>query len=252
MSTSSQSWRSAILAGTVTHRRLKPFPHGFRYRLAMFRLDLDELDTLNDRLRLFGVDRARPVSFHRSDHRSDIRGLAKEGGVHEPVARVELVTNCRVFGYVFNPVSFFFCYAGDERLIAIVCEVNNTFGQSHTYVLTTGVGPGEWQQKKVFHVSPFFTLDGTYRFRFAVGPEHLDAGIDLYRDGVPQFVSQLRLSRRPLTDVEVLRLLVRYPLVTLKVIAAIHWQALRLWWKGATYHAKPAYDPESARRDTES
>jgi DUF1365 family protein len=235
------------------HRRLTPFAHGFRYRLSMYSLDLDELGLLNGRLRLFGVDRARPVSFRRGDHLADVRALVRDHGVDEPIARIELVTNCRVFGYVFNPVSFFFCYADDtDRPVAIVCEVNNTFGERHAYVLATGVGPGEWRAKKVFHVSPFFTLDGTYRFRFAIGRERLDAGIDLYRDGVPQFVSHLRLSRRPFTDAEVLRALIRQPLVTLKVITAIHWEALRLWWKGAQYHHKPAYDPESARRSTES
>jgi hypothetical protein len=234
------------------HRRLVPFPHGFRYGLVMYRLDLDELDSLNTRLRLFGVDRARPVSFRRADHVPDVRALVRARGVGEPIARADLVTSPRVFGYVFNPVSFFFCYAADDRLVAIVCEVNNTFGESHTYVLTTGEAPGEWREKKVFHVSPFFTLDGSYRFRFTVGPDRLDAGIDLYRDGALQFVSHLRLDRRPLTDREVLRGLVRYPLITLKVIGAIHWEALRLWWKGATYHPKPPYDPESARRATES
>jgi DUF1365 family protein len=248
----SSAWRSALLTGTITHRRLQPFSHGFRYGVVMYRLDLDELDTLNRGLRLFGVDRARPVSFRRADHLPDVRALVRARGIEAPIARVELVTNCRVFGYGFNPVSFYFCYAAGDRLLAIACEVHNTFGESHTYVLTEADGPGRWQEKKVFHVSPFFTLDGTYRFRFTVSDEQLDAGIDLYRDGVAQFVSHLRLVRRPLTDREVLRALLRYPLVTLKVIGAIHWQALRLWWKGAAYRPKPAYDPESARRLTES
>jgi DUF1365 family protein len=241
------------MAGTVMHRRLQPFPHGFRYGLAMYRLDLDELDTLNGRLRLFGVDRARPVSVWRTDHLPDVRALVRAHGVEAVLSRVEVVTNARVFGYVFNPVSFFFCYAADDdRLVAIVCEVHNTFGEAHTYVLTSPSGPGEWREKKVFHVSPFFTMDGSYRFRFTVSPDRLEAGIDLLRGGVPQFVSHLRLVRRPLSDRQVAWHLVRYPLITVKVIAAIHWEALRLWWKGATYHAKPAYDPESARRSTES
>ena len=240
------------MAGSVMHRRLTPFAHGFRYGLAMYRLDLDELDAIDQRLRLFGVDRARPVSFRRGDHLPDVRALVSARGVEDAIARVELVTGCRVFGYVFNPVSFFFCYAEGDRLVAIACEVHNTFGESHTYVLRAEAAPGEWREKKVFHVSPFFTLDGTYRFRFSVSDSHLDAGIDLFRDGALQFVSHLRLDRRPLTDREILRHLVRYPLITVKVMAAIHWEALRLWWKGASYHPKPAYDPESARRATES
>jgi len=240
------------MVGHVMHRRLDPMSHGFRYRLAMYRLDLDELETLNARLRLFGVNRARPVSFRRADHLPDVRALLAREGVTDRIERVELVANCRIFGYVFNPVSFFFCYASDQRLAAVVCEVNNTFGESHAYVLPAQARGGDWLEKKVFHVSPFFSLDGTYQFRFAISPEHFEARIDLHRDGVPCFVSRLSLDRQPLTDAAIVWALVRYPFVTAKVMTAIHWEALRLWWKGATYHEKPAYDPESARHTTES
>jgi len=234
------------------HRRVGPVTHGFRYGLAMYRLDLDELDALDSGLRMFGVDRVRPVSYWRSDHLPDVRGVLRAHGISAPIDRVDLVTQCRVFGYVFNPVSFYFCYAAEGRLAAIVCEVHNTFGESHAYVLDAAGHAADWREKKAFHVSPFFTLDGTYRFRFDVSADHLDAHIDLYRQGVLQFVSRLSLDRQPLTDGHVLRALVRYPLVTAKVIAAIHWEAVRLWWKGASYHPKPAYDPETARQTTES
>jgi DUF1365 family protein len=234
------------------HRRLEPMSHGFRYRLAMYRLDLDELETLNARLRLFGAERARPVSFRRADHLPDVRALLAANGIRERVARVELIASCRIFGYVFNPVSFFFCYAAGDRLAAIVCEVNNTFGETHAYVLPAQARAGDWHEKKVFHVSPFFTLDGTYRFRFDVTRDHVDARIDLYRGGKPQFVSRLSLDRRPLTDRGIAGALVRYPFVTAKIVGAIHWEALRLWWKGARVHHQPVYDPETARRTTES
>jgi DUF1365 family protein len=240
------------MTGHVMHRRLAPMTHGFRYGLVMYRLDLDELDRLGDCLRLFGVDRARPVSFRRADHLPDVRAVLAAHGVGVAIDRVELVTNCRVLGYVFNPVSFFLCYAAGHRLAAIVCEVHNTFGESHTYVLEVAPGVESWDEKKVFHVSPFFTLDGTYRFHFDVSRDHLDVRIDLHRGGRAVFVSRLSLDRRPLTDAGVAAALIRYPFVTAKVIAAIHWEALRLWWKGATYHPRPEYDPESARRATES
>jgi len=242
------------MTGQVMHHRLQPWGHGFRYRLALFRLDLDELPRLSRALRLMGVERARPLTFRAADHLStdDVRARVRTAGVTAPVARIELVTSLRVFGYVFNPVSFFFCYGTDEALLAVVCEVNNTFGQRHVYVLPADEGQSVWHEKKVFHVSPFFTLDGTYRFEFHVGREHLEARIDLYRGGEAQFVSRLSLDRRPLTDASLLRMLVGYPLLTLRVIAAIHWQALRLWWKGAVYHPVPAYAPETARQHTES
>jgi DUF1365 family protein len=240
------------MVGQVMHHRLRPLAHGFRYRLAMYRLDLAELDTINARLRLFGVDRTKPVSFWRADHATDVRAQLAAGGIADIIERVEVVANCRIFGYVFNPVSFFFCYATGDQMVAIVVEVNNTFGETHTYVLRCDAQPVDRQAKKVFHVSPFFTLDGTYRFRFDVTPHHLDACIDLYRGGQPLFVSRLSLDRRPLTDRSVAAALLRYPLVTAKIIAAIHWEALRLWWKGVPVQHKPAYDPETARRTTES
>lgn len=242
------------MTGQVMHHRLQPWGHGFRYRLALFRLDLDELPRLSRALRLLGVERARPLTYRAADHLStdDVRARVRTAGVTAPVTRMELVTSLRTFGYVFNPVSFFFCYGTDEALLAVVCEVNNTFGQRHVYVLPADEGQSVWHEKKVFHVSPFFTLDGTYRFEFHVGREHLEARIDLYRGGEAQFVSRLSLDRRPLTDASLLRMLVGYPLLTLRVIAAIHWQALRLWWKGAVYHPVPAYAPETARQHTES
>ena len=242
------------MTGQVMHHRLQPWGHGFRYRLALFRLDLDELPRLSRTLRLLGVERARPLTYRAADHLStdDVRARVRTAGVTAPVTRMELVTSLRIFGYVFNPVSFFFCYGTDEALLAVVCEVNNTFGQRHVYVLPADEGQSVWHEKKVFHVSPVFTLDGTYRFEFHVGREHLEARIDLYRGGEAQFVSRLSLDRRPLTDASLLRMLVGYPLLTLRVIAAIHWQALRLWWKGAVYHPVPAYAPETARQHTES
>ncbi|MEW6320576.1 MAG: DUF1365 domain-containing protein [Acidobacteriota bacterium] len=247
--------RSALLTGHVMHRRLGSVAHGFRYRAAMVRLDLDELGALGRRLRLLGINRRGLVAFHEADHldaapgalRGRVADLLVAHGILTPVARVELVTLCRMLGYVFNPVSFFFCYGADGYLAGIVCEVNNTFGERHAYVLPGGGSAGVWQAKKVFHVSPFYSLDGSYRFAFDLADEHVDVRIDLLRAGVPVFVSRLSLDARPLTDRAVARMLLWYPLATVTVIAAIHWEALRLWWKGAAYHPKPDYDPDAAR-----
>ncbi|MFP5378156.1 MAG: DUF1365 domain-containing protein [Vicinamibacteria bacterium] len=259
--------RSALLVGAVMHRRLQPFAHGFRYPIYMHRLDLDELPRLDRALRLFGVNRWRPVSFLERDHlgpadrglRGNVEARLVEAGVTDAVARIDLVTQCRVFGYVFNPVSFYFCYRADASLLAIVAEVHNTFGEQHCYVLPGPAGEAGastpahvWHDKKAFHVSPFLTLDGTYRFQFDVTDGHLDARIDLHRGGRAVFVSRLSLDARPLSDGALAGVLVRYPLMTLRVIAAIHWQAAWLWLKGAVYHPKPAYDPEWARTETEA
>ncbi|MGE3273722.1 MAG: DUF1365 domain-containing protein [Vicinamibacterales bacterium] len=254
--------RSRLLTGTVMHHRVSPRPHGFRYRVLMFGLDLDELPALDRRLRLFGVERARPVSFRAGDHvgeppqalRARVERVVSDAGIDTPIARIELVTQCRVFGYVFNPVSFFLCHDAHGGLAAIVAEVHNTFGDRHCYVLP-GAEPGEggarrsvWRDKKVLHVSPFFTLDGTYRFQFDLSDERVDVRIDLHRAGAPVFVSRLALQAGPITDGAIARALVAQPLSTLKVVAAIHWEALRLWRKRLPVHRRPAYDPDAARR----
>lgn len=244
--------RSSLLVGQVIHYRLSPQRHGFRYRLYMHRLSLDELPELAGRFRLLGINRWRPSAFVEADHlpgpgtlRQRVEALLREHGVTATVGAIDLITHCRVFGYAFNPVSFFFCYDARQHLAAVVAAVNNTFGESHPYVLIPVDGPVA--AKKVFHVSPFMTLDGTYQFVFDVSPEHVDVRIDLHRSGEPVFVSRLSLDRRPLSDRNLLLALVRYPLGTVAVIGRIHWQALRLWWKGATYHPKPPLDPEAAR-----
>ncbi|MDP2389278.1 MAG: DUF1365 domain-containing protein, partial [Acidobacteriota bacterium] len=245
--------RSSLLVGRVMHERLSPQRHGFRYRLYMHRLVLDELPALAGRLGLLGINRPRPSAFFEADHlaaapgtlRQRVETVLREHGITRTIGDIELVTQCRVFGYVFNPVSFFFCYGQDDSLAAVIAEVTNTFGESHAYVLTPNLEIAT--AKKVFHVSPFMTLDGTYRFAFDISQAHLDVRIDLYRQGTPIFVSRLSLDRRPLTDRGLALALVRYPLVTLAVIGRIHWQALRLWWKGATYYPKPPLDPDAAR-----
>ena len=245
------SLRSSLLVGQVMHQRLSPQPHSFRYRLYMHQLSLDELPELSRRFVLLGVNRWRPSAFFESDHlpgegplRQRVETMLRAHGIERRVAAIDLVTHCRVFGYVFNPVSFFFCYDEREALTAVIAEVNNTFGESHAYVLD----PGEpLTAKKVLHVSPFLTLDGTYRFAFDVSPAHLDVRIDLHRDGTPVLVSRLSLERRPLSEWGLALALLRYPFVTLALVGRIHWQAFRLWWKGATYYPKPPLDPEAAR-----
>ena len=256
------------MSGRVTHRRLGPLAHGFRYGLYMHRLDLAELPVIDRQLRLLGINRWRPSAFYEADHlrgpgslRERVTARLVAHGVTTAIARIELLTQCRVFGYVFNPVSFFFCYDHEASLVAIVAEVNNTFGETHCYVLPAQASAHDlvdggdaaarvWHDKKVFHVSPFMTLDGTYRFQFTVSDAHADVRIDLHRDGAPVFVSRLSLDRRPLSDRTLAVLLARYPLAPLRVIGAIHWEALRLWWKGATYHPKPPYAPDTVSKRT--
>ncbi len=261
---------SAVLVGRVSHSRLTPRPHAFAYDLFMLRLDLSDIVGLDARLRLFGTRWWKAVRFEPADFmglarttapiearvqalRAAVVDVLVAHGVSAPVGRIDLVAHGRIAGYVFNPVSFFACYRADDGTLAgVVADVHNTFGERHAYVLPAAQAetPGAWTEKKVFHVSPFFTLDGTYRFQMAFADDGVDIHIDLYTDGRPVFVSRLVLAAQPLTDGALVRVLTRFPAMTARVIGAIHWEALRLWRKGLPYLSKPAYDPARARGAT--
>jgi DUF1365 family protein len=248
--------RSRLAEGFVHHRRLEGPAHGFRYAVFMTLLDLDELGELDQRLRLFGHRRRRPLRFADADHfdgspdgaRAALERVVRGEGHAMPGGRVELLTNCRVLGYVFNPVSFFYCYDERERLALVVAEVNNTFGDRHSYVLPAHDGRFEWRRKKLMHVSPFNPPDaGTYWFELPPPGERIEVAIDLTRSGGTVVASRLSLATRPLTDGALALALARFPLMTAKVTAAIHLEALRLWWKGAPFFPRPPYDPQAAR-----
>ncbi len=261
---------SAVLVGRVSHSRLAPRPHAFAYELFMLRLDLAEVAGLDARLRLFGTRWWKAVRFEPTDFmglprttapiaarvaalRTAVIDALAAQGVGAPVGRIELIAHGRIAGYVFNPVSFFVCYRADDGTLAgVVADVHNTFGERHAYVLPVerAASPGAWAEKKVFHVSPFFTLDGTYRFQMSFADDGVDIHIDLHTDGRPVFVSRLVLTAQPLTDGGLARVLTRFPAMTARVIGAIHWEALRLWRKGLPYLSKPAYDPARARSAT--
>jgi DUF1365 family protein len=260
--------RSALLTGRVSHSRLSPRRHAFAYRVFLFRLDLDELAALDRRLRLFGTRWWKLVRFDPSDFmglprdgrpvaariaalKAAVGAALAERGVSAPLGRIEVVAHVRIAGYVFNPVSFFCAYDTSGRLAGVVADVHNTFGERHAYVLPADDGaPGTWLEKKVFHVSPFFTLDGSYRFRLAFGDDGIDVRIDLLDGGAPVFVSHLAATATPLTDRHLAAALARFQAMTARVIGAIHWEALRLWRRGLPYLPKPAYDPARARGAT--
>ncbi len=245
---------SSLCVGSLAHQRLAGPAHRFAYALYMLLLDLDELPRLDRSLALFGHNRARPLGFRDGDHlgddarplRAKLEAFLRTQGIEPPGGRILLLTQPRVFGYVFNPVSFFYCYDPEGHLKARVAEVNNTFGDRHCYAGTT---PG-WRGKKVMHVSPFFSLAGSYRWDLpAPGPTRVEARVDLTREGQPLLRAQLRLRPEPLSDRALAKALLRYPFMTLKVVAAIHFEALRLWRKGASVVPRPAYDPSGAGKE---
>jgi len=243
---------SALYCGTVRHRRLRPVSNSFEYGTYQLLLDLDEIPELAARIPFLSYNGPGLTSFHDEDHlgparepvRRKLAGwLATRGHVLGD-GPVLLLTHLRVLGYVFNPVSHFYCLAPDGRIRFVVAEVNNTFGESYCYLLDecerVRSGALRVRRRKVFHVSPFMRTEGI-AYDWLLGPpgDRLTIHMDEYRDGEKFFDATLQLERRPLTGRELARALLRYPHVTARTIARIHWQALRLWWKGLPVHPKP-------------
>ena len=235
--------RSALYRGLVTHRRLRPVPHALRYRVFQILLDLDEAPEMAAGSRLFGFNTAAPVSFHERDHgdgstrplKAQIEAHAAAAG-HPVGGPVRVLCFPRVFGFVFNPISVFYCHAPDGRLSAIVYEVNNTFGDRIAYVAP---GTAHHRLDKAMHVSPFMDMDHSYHFSVTAPDRTLKLAIQVQRGDQLWLSAGLAAVRRPLRDAELLRALLTLPFVTLKVVAAIHWEAVRLWLKGARWRAKP-------------
>lgn len=243
--------RSAIYHGRLAHRRLRPAEHRFAYGVYHLLVDLDELAELDAVVTCFGHNRAAPVSIHDVDHlgtadrpiRDKLAEWIGGRGRALPGGPVLLVCNPRVLGYVFNPVSWFFCYTPTGELELVVAEVCNTFGESYAYLLDELAVTGPTVRAgtaKRFHVSPFMDIpDHGYRFAFRPPGERLVVHMDV-RDGDGQlFAATLSEQRRSLTTSALWWAQARYPLMTLRTIGAIHWQALKLWAKRVPVFSKP-------------
>lgn len=249
---------SAFYAGVVRHRRRAPH-HEFEFPLFMAYLDLDELDEVLSASRLLGAGRLRPLRFERDDYlrRDDldladsVRACVREQLGAAPAGPIRLLTHLRTFGYVFNPVSFYFCFDEQERLAAIVAEITNTpWGERHAYVLDARRAATDpqrdrhlrWRFGKDFHISPFMPMDLAYDWTFTPPADHLFVHMNL-RDGgddAKRFDATLRMRRREFSPAAVRSLLLRYPLLTARVIGRIHFEALRLWIKRAPVFPHPA------------
>jgi DUF1365 family protein len=251
----------ALYFGDVMHARLKPIGHRFCYRVTSLLIDLDRLDAADRQSRLFGVNRAALYSFNEADHGerdgSSLRVYAQrraaERGIDLAGGRVLLLCYPRLLGYTFNPLSAYFCYRAGGELALIIYEVRNTFGDIHSYVLP--IRPGEisaagvrQQQDKLFYVSPFIDMAMRYHFRVSPPGDNVKLRIlETDREG-PLLAATFSGRRRALTTAALLRSFFSLPLITLKIVAAIHWEALRLWLKGARLVPRP--NAASASTDT--
>ena len=237
--------RSALYTGTLLHARRSPARHVFRYPVSYWLFDLDELAELERRLRLFSVNRRNVVSLRDRDHfegAAPLKQAVLELAGDPSIERVLMLTQPRVLGYVFNPVSFYWCYRGDGSLACVVSELNNTFGERLPEVLR---GPElRYEQRKRLHVSPFFGLDQSYEYAFSQPGEEVWARIHVRDDdGARPLTAVLHGRRQELTNRSVRSILLRYPLQPLQVTALIHFEALRLWCKRVPFHRKPPFVP---------
>jgi DUF1365 family protein len=252
---------SFIYSGWVMHRRLHPRRHQFRYRAWWLLLDLDGLQALAGRLRWLSLDRFNLFAFFARDYglepaplRLQIERRLAAADIAYDGGPIRLLCMPRVLGYAFNPLSVYFCYQRDGRIAALVYEVHNTFGERHSYVIGAGSsGDGVIRQAtaKRFHVSPFMGMDMRYEFRVTLPSETLSVAISGADAGGTLINASLSARRRELTDGQLLRLLFTHPLVTLKVIGGIHWQALRLLGKGLRLYPHPGTTRPSPVHDTQ-
>ncbi len=241
--------RSCLYRGSVRHVRNRPRRHALRYRAFWLLLDLDECATLAQRLRLLSFGRFNLFDFDQRDH-----GDGTPNGLRAWVARqlhdagidadgsISVLCMPRVLGYVFNPISVYFCRRPDGTLAAALYEVNNTFGQRHSYLIPTrGADPLVRQQcRKELYVSPFLPMDLTYHFRLSPPDARVALAIDAADAHGVVLAATMIGRRQTLTDAALLRTFIAVPLLTLKVIAAIHWEALRLWRKRVRLVPRPA------------
>jgi uncharacterized protein len=237
---------SALYSGIVVHQRFKPRRHRLRYRLAQMLFDLDAMPAL----RLFSHNRFNLVSFHDRDHldgsddpvRVQVERALVQAGLHPDGGAIRLLCMPRVLGHAFNPISVFFCHRRDGSLMALLYEVNNTFGQRHSYLIPVEARTAKTIRQgcdKAFHVSPFMRMDMRYAFR--VMPPGETTAVVVHGDDAQGRVITASFTgrRQDLSDTALLAMVLRHGMLGLKVLGAIHWEAMKLWLKGLRLQPLP-------------
>jgi uncharacterized protein len=242
--------QSCIYEGTVVHKRLRPQPHSLRYRVFSLLLDVDKIDALAGGLVVFSRNKLNLLSFYDRDHGDKTgtsvaeyaRTTLTDAGLGHAGVQIMLLSYPRVLGYGFNPISVYYCYDAAQLLAAVIYEVNNTFGERRSYVVPIAPSPDTVHAhacRKELYVSPFTDMTGWYQFRLREPADAIAVGVALRDEAGPLLRTHFTGIARPLSDTQLARLSLLLPLLSLKVVAAIHWEALVLWWKGVPFTLKP-------------
>ncbi len=241
---------AAIYRGEVVHARLHPVSHKLRYRVFSLLLDVDRVSEIDERLRLFSVDRFNLFSLRQRDHgHRDGTTLAqfvaeqvRHAGLQDQVARSVVLLYPRILGFAFNPLTVYWCLDASGEPLLMIYEVRNTFGEDVTYVLKAGEKHGTaWTHgiAKAFYVSPFNDVEGDYTFHVTSPADDLTVGVAL-KTRQPILRTHFRGQATALTDGALLKMFVAYPAMTAKIVGGIHWEAAKLWFKGLTLKTRPA------------
>jgi len=239
---------SSIYIGNVIHKRFKPKIHFFKYKVFSILLDISEIDILDKSLKIFSYNKFYIVSFYDADHGPRDGTSIKEwviknlndNRINTENIKIKLLCYPRIFGYVFNPLSVFFIYNKNSELISILYEVKNTFGEQHTYVFKTKENENYIKHtcKKKFHVSPFIEMDCTYFFKILKPSEKISVIIDQYDEEGKLLYASQDGDRIELNNKNLVLSYLRHPLMTFKIIVAIHFEAFKLWTKGIKFIKK--------------
>ncbi len=239
---------SSIYNGTVIHKRFKPKTHFFKYNIFSLLIDLSELDELDEKIKFFSFNKFNLISFYEKDHGNRdgssliqwVKNIINQNDINSQDIKIKLLCYPRIFGYVFNPLSVFFIYNASDKLISILYEVKNTFGEQHTYIFKVKDNTNLFQHSctKKFHVSPFIEMNCNYFFRILKPGEKISVIIDQYQTNEKILYASQDGKRVNFNSKELIKSYLKHPFMTFKIISAIHYEAFKLWTKGIKFIKK--------------